>query len=365
MADAQVLSQEYSDQFLPNTVIQMIEAIFGILGNSIVLLMYTKYVQDKTVTRYFIPILAVVDLVGCLSNIIYYHLDNTMRYIFPSVYLCKTLLFFVIMTGGFSAHTILAIALQRYLIICRPFGQQMSRKLCRICIVLIFLSTIGYAAPMLKFGGFKNVMIDRNSGNATRNTSVFICVLYDGTNGPEVMVPYFGTLLLLTLINIVITSVLYISVTKIIYKRLSPSNRNEVSKNLEGSTSITSKETQQSSVKKFTIMEYPSNDVKQTSSKPAAKNNRYREQKARRNISMMFLVIIIVYVVSYLTSLVTQIHNFVTDIYSNGYVRNLYIFFLRFNLINHIANPYIYWLFDMKFRDELRKFCCNGVLRRN
>lgn len=163
MADAQVLSQEYSDQLLPNTAMRLIGAVFVIFGNFIVLLMYIKYVQDKTV----------VDPAGYLSNVVETYLDNTMRYVYPSVYLCKTLSFFIIMTGGFSAHTILVIALQRYLIICRPFGPQMSGKSC-ISILLIFLFSVGYAAPMLRFGGFYNTVINRNSAGATRNISVSI-----------------------------------------------------------------------------------------------------------------------------------------------------------------------------------------------
>ncbi|XP_048748665.1 cholecystokinin receptor type A-like [Ostrea edulis] len=366
MADAHVLSQEYSDQLLPNTMVHLIETAFGIFGNFIVLLMYTKYVQDKTGTRYFIPVLALVDFAGCLSNVAQFHLDNTMRYNYPSVYLCKTLSFMMIMTGGVSAHTILAIALQRYLIICRPFGQQMSRKSCRVSILLIFLFSVGYAAPVLKFGGFYNTTIKRNSANGTRNISVSICHFDDGTNGSAVMVPYFGTLLLLSFINIVVTSVLYIPVTRTIYRTLSPSRRNRTSTVLDADTNITSKDTQSSSVEKFTMTEIPRQDERRTYIEPAAavKNDGHREQRARKKISVMFLVIIIVYVVSYLTSLVTQVHSFATGIKLKGYELNIYFFCLRFNLLNHIANPYIYWFYDIKFRNELRRFCCGGTRRR-
>lgn len=83
-----------------------------------------------------------------------------------------------------------------------------------------------------------------------------------------------------------------------------------------------------------------------------------REQEARKRISVMFLIIIIIYVVSYLTSLTTQVYNFVTTEHMSGYRWNINMFCLRLNLLNHIANPYIYWFYDVKFRKELQKLCC-------
>lgn len=105
------LSEEYSEQLLPNTVTHLIELAFGVFGNTIVLVMYSRYIADKSGTRYFIPILALVDLIGCLSNVTQFHLDNTMRFVYPSIHLCKTTSFLMIMSGGFSAHLILTIAL--------------------------------------------------------------------------------------------------------------------------------------------------------------------------------------------------------------------------------------------------------------
>lgn len=146
------------------------------------------------------------------------------------------------------------------------------------------------------------------------------------------MVPYFGTLLFLTFINIIATSGLYIPVTRAIYRTLLTSN---VQGKGHGN-------------KPTTIHRAEQTATQETS----------RKQKARKRISVMFLVIIIVYVVSYMTSLVTQIHTFVNPMYLTGLRLNIYYFFLRYNLLNHIANPYIYWFYDIKFRKELRRLCC-------
>lgn len=112
----------------------------------------------------------------------------------------------IIISGGFSPHLIFAIALQKYLTICRPFGQQMTRKYCRIAVVTNFLFSFGYAAPVLKFQGLNKLW------------RFSTCHLYDGSDGYSVLVPYLGSLLLLSFINIVAIFCLYIPVAKTIYR---------------------------------------------------------------------------------------------------------------------------------------------------
>ncbi|XP_062577680.1 orexin receptor type 2-like [Saccostrea cucullata] len=348
MADAQSLSEKYSELLLPSTVIQIIAAIFGVFGNVLVLLMYTKYIEDKTGCRYFIPILAVVDLLGSLSNVIEFYLDNTMRYIYPGAFLCKTMPFLIIFTGGFSAFLILAIALQRYLVICRPFGKQMTPKMCRIAILLILLICIGYASPILKFKGISQKL---KTLNVTGNVS--FCHIDDGTNNSSAIITYHGTLLFLSLTNIVITSILYLPVIRTIYKILSPTRQKQPNRDPKENINlavITLTKPQQQRVNDDTIY-IPSTE-------------RSPEQTARRNISVMYLVIIVVYVVSYVTSLVTHIYQFAKTEEIKGYLRNIYVLCYRFNHLNHIANPYIYWFYDIQFRKELRKFCCSCIRRR-
>lgn len=328
---AVLLTERNAEKMFPNTVINLIEGGVGVFGNIVVLIMYTKYIADKSGSRYFIPILALVDLFGCLSNVIEYHLDNTMMYTYPSVALCKMILFLMILTAGFSAHLIFSIALQRYLMICRPLGPQMTKRFCRIAIVVILGVSFGYSAPVLKFANLYERMTKFNSGNSSRYITLLYCH-FDDKIESSVMVPYFGTLLFLTFINIIATSGLYIPVTRAIYRTLLTSN---VQGKEHGNKPATSHRAEQTA-------------TQETS----------RKQKARKRISVMFLVIIIVYVVSYMTSLVTQIHTFVNPMYLTGLRLNIYYFFLRFNLLNHIANPYIYWFYDVKFRKELRRLCC-------
>ncbi|XP_062578674.1 thyrotropin-releasing hormone receptor-like [Saccostrea cucullata] len=348
------LSEQHSEELLPNTILQLIAAVFGMFGNTLVLLLYGKYIQDKSGSRYFIPALAFVDLVGCLSNAVHYYLDDTVYYNYPGLSLCKTLYFLILFTGGFSAHLILVIALQRYLFICRPFGQQMTKKLRRISVSIIFLFSFGYSLPSSRLIGRELI-----SNELISSQQVISCRSNDFSfKGHRVMIWYLGILLLFILLNIGVTSALYIPVIRVLYKSFShgtPNDRNHRDYN----ANTRSEERRISDMENIDMEERPKQDVRRNNFEHCNKSidDRNRKLKARQRITIMFLVIIIVYIASYLTTLVTQIFAFaersVMDL--KGYRLNILYFCLRFNLLNHIANPYIYWIFDIKCRQELRK----------
>ncbi|XP_062601516.1 type-1 angiotensin II receptor-like [Saccostrea cucullata] len=351
MADAEFLSKEYAEYLIPSTIIQLIIGTFGVLGNSLVLLMYTKYIEDKTGCRYFIPILALVDLLGSVSNVTQFHFDNTMRYIYPGVFLCKLMSFLIVLTGGFSGHLILAIALQRFLLICRPFGKRLTPIVCRIITVVIFWISIGYAAPIFKF---KIISYQIKSLNVTGDVS--FCHIDDGTNNKSAIIAYLGILLLFSFINIFITSGFYIPVIKTVYRRLPIARRYQPNNIQDGRSHAVSTEIEMVSVGKETIEQNSLSTDEEN--RNASRKRNGPEQNSRRNITVMYLVIIIVYVVSYVTSLVTHIYHFAKTEEIKGYKRNIYLLCIRFQLINHIANPYIYWFYDLKFREELGRVFC-------
>ncbi|XP_062601515.1 orexin receptor type 2-like [Saccostrea cucullata] len=354
MEDAETLSEEYSKALLPNTIIQLIMGTLGVFGNCLVLLMYTKYVEDNKGSRYFIPVLAFVDLIGTVSNVTGFYMRDNMRYNHGSDFLCKMFPFTTALTGGFSAHLTFAIALQRYLMICRPFGQQLSTQRRRVFVLVLFLISTAYASPLLKLNKIQVYTSALN--NVTSNFST--CATSNDTYRSSDLVQYLGVLLFFSIINIFVTSILYIPVIKAIYKRRLNVRRIQANTVPDGNINISSRELQT-----FGVGE---NAGLKNSTQTNDENNKTsrKDREARKNISVMYLVIIIVYVVSYGTSLVTQIYHFTKTEEIKGYKRNINFLFMRFQLVNHIANPYIYWYYDLKFRKELRRFCCDKILKK-
>lgn len=50
---AVLLTERNAEKMFPNTVIHLIEGGIGVFGNIVVLIMYTKYIADKSGSRYF------------------------------------------------------------------------------------------------------------------------------------------------------------------------------------------------------------------------------------------------------------------------------------------------------------------------
>lgn len=343
----------HSQQLLPNTVIQLLAGVFGVLGNSIVLLMYSRYIQDSTGSRYFIPILAVVDLAGCVSNVIEFHLEDTLQYFYPDLILCKACSFLMIMLGSLSALLIFVIALQRYLLICRPFGQQMTTGRRRVAIFVSVLLACAGATPAFHFAELRKFEV--------MNVTGILPSVCSFGYGSKVMLPYIGTLLFGSIITIICTVCVYIPVIRKIHKRFhSKTNqrkwgpRETSSAGMDTSVMVKTVSTKYEEnfsehVMRSTAESIPVKTIK--TKKP------YREQK-NRYISIMFMTIIIVYIVSFVTSLITSVYETLNGKPENGDMLNMYYFFIRFNLLNHISNPYIYWFFDVKFRLELHNLFC-------
>ena len=338
-------SELYSKQLLPNTVIQQITGVFGILGNIIVLLMYTRYIHDTKGTRYFIPILALVDLAGCISNVTKFQLEDTMRYFYANLWLCRALQFFMVLFGILSALMIFVIALQRYLLICRPLGPQMTIKRRRLTCLIAFVLAFGGAATSTPFIEVDVYKVENASAPA-------ICMF--GT--PSVRTFYYGGLCVWTIITIIGTFCLYIPVIRRINKRFYFKNRNcpEISTTETVMTvnTVSLENIKSSSVHPITAA------VNETPSKTTAQES--TREKHTRKISIMFLVIIIVYVVSFIPPLITSVITAIYGIPDEGYRLNFYFIFIRFNLLNHISNPYIYWFFDINFREKLKKLFSFG-----
>lgn len=129
-----LLSERYSKPFL-NAVLDLIEGGISVFANMTVLVMYSGYIVDKNINPGFI--LTSSDIYHTCFTFIWTTLWDTST-LKPN--LLKTLLFLMIMS---DTHLIFAIALQRYLMICRPFTNFNDLKLLQNCYLMtIFFSLV-------------------------------------------------------------------------------------------------------------------------------------------------------------------------------------------------------------------------------
>nr|XP_019922472.1 uncharacterized protein LOC105327468 isoform X2 [Crassostrea gigas] len=105
-------NSDYADKLLPTVVFQAIVCFVGLVGNILVLLVYILRMKASRDDRYFIPILAVFDLLASTVASVFYVFESMYFVDFPSSGLCKGMLYTMTATSGLSALLLIAIAVQ-------------------------------------------------------------------------------------------------------------------------------------------------------------------------------------------------------------------------------------------------------------
>ena len=117
--------------------------VIGIIGNSLVLLVYS-YRYKRSPARLYILFLAAIDFSICLFGLPYHLIDLTHPYTFTNSTLCKSFTFVVTTLFYMSIFGLIVIAVDRYLKICRPLNKlnisYLGRR--RACVVAIICAIV-------------------------------------------------------------------------------------------------------------------------------------------------------------------------------------------------------------------------------
>ncbi|XP_062575819.1 5-hydroxytryptamine receptor 1A-beta-like [Saccostrea cucullata] len=386
-----MLLERYSDIFLSSSILILIGAVVGMIGNSTIIVFYFFRIKERG-ERYFIPLLAIVDLIACFTSPPFYIMDNTFFYNYPSDAACRILSFLQICVPGASGHILLVITIQRYLLVCKPFGPKMTLVWKRVFFGIACGFALAYSVPLFGTSGVLKTVDKFMNHNVTTE----ICKFSVDTS--PVITVYFGLLTLIMVANIGITAGLYVPVLRQVklsfqrkIKMTSIQNESNIASHTESSHTTQSTEmeldkehygkdsTELQDVHVSTKENYPNihEDIRKTSKVASneisedeiksqnpngtgtmeSKNTRRKDGSVQRRITVMFLVIIIAYLLSYIPPLVILIlsyaiedFNFIT-LSESATIAWLYL--ARFVFLNHIVNPFIYGYFDTKFRDQL------------
>lgn len=157
-----------STVLLPNTILQVLYLFTGIIGNSLTLLVYIFRIKI-TNARFLIPVLAVFDLLACISCSCFVIIEHRLQAIFKDTDFCKTLwcvsLFFTLM----SISILTMIAIQRYMKVCRSFAPNMTRFWMRIFLLVSVIVSFTLSVPTAIFYGSVEVF------NTELNITGFSC----------------------------------------------------------------------------------------------------------------------------------------------------------------------------------------------
>ena len=320
---------------VPVDIFLSIVLIVGIIGNIFVIFIFaTKMRKDKKGARYFIPIFAVSDLMVCIASEINTISESLHWTSFHLDMLCKTLMFFLLQTMMTSSSFLLAIAVQRFIKICRPTAKQMTLFWRRITIVLVIVANTSYSIPTAIVSGVQETSVVYNNISITGET---------GNNKyPRFQLIYGGILILIIVTNIVATAGLYTPIALVIYRRF---RKRHIQR-----TSVEETEIRRTSGKISVRIANGVASGQLTRQKPK------RDRQSQTNFNVMFFVIIFIYLVSYIPTAVVLIYVTVDDAIwttsSYGEIRS-YFFLIRTYVFNHAANPFVYAYFDSKIKSHM------------
>lgn len=120
--------------------------VIGVIGNSIVLVVYKFRMGETSEERYFIPVLAWADLIACMICTSMSIAWDLIQLDFDDEILCKFMYYTIGNSTFNSVFVLLCIAVQRYMKICR--NQSLKLKWRRIMLVTAIISAVSLSSPL-------------------------------------------------------------------------------------------------------------------------------------------------------------------------------------------------------------------------
>ena len=346
------LNQEHFSQIIPNAVILILYIVIGFLGNTAVLFVYTKDMKNVFSSgRLFIPFLALSDLVTLLFNgFVEFQTElQTFKATTDGLVFCKFKMFIGIVLVIISGCLYLAIAVHRYLLICRPHLTFPSRSQKLFILIVSGLFVFGISVPKFIFSGFAKVIItSKKTSNQT--VGAYLCgndERFENTLGSNI---YNVLLIVNSCIWNFILAILYIYVGKQIYKRGNHIKSNTYVKDdrIYTSTGTRSIEIVENQGPKPMLVK----QITMRSIKTFIINNR---------LSWMFIIMTLLNIICYTPKLVLDVqHSMDRYFFLNKDDSTFLILSIADNLylLNNAINPFLYGFFDREFKNRFTKRLC-------
>ncbi|GFN74902.1 cephalotocin receptor 1 [Plakobranchus ocellatus] len=412
------LQEQTTLAMIPSMVFILLIALVGLIGNSLVIYVYSQNLQLNA-SRFFICVIAVFDLV---SNVLLipgevYDMFNVWDFDHPI--LCQIRLGLNAVITIMSASTLIALAFVRYRKVCAPFEWQVTIRQAKFISFILLLVSAVFAAP---FGIIKGRKTRKAPHPGIYGSECTTDDAYVDTIWPLVVSVFFFVLFsLTTMVMIVLYSLVGVKAWR--HSQSSPgvtsagagSSSSESGGVTHSSSGPTGKSGENSQEENG--VEDSTNDTKGTNKKHASKDESLRsvktptlcgivvisdirppeQEEAKRNetgknvgsrnssgskvnenkstetkvtvkpkhslnrATLMCFIISAVYIITFLPFvLLTTVASVKSEEISTleGPPLALYNFFLRSFFINCAANAIIYYICDLAFRRECIKLFC-------
>ena len=128
-----------------------------------------------------------------------------------SCVVCRIFSFLQICIPGISGHMLLLISIQRYLLVCRPFGPRMTKFWKRVSFGIVCVISLAYSIPMLVTAE----VYEENFTFMKQNLTSKGCRFF--MNDTRSRSAYYISLFAIMLVNIILTAGFYIPVLRRIH----------------------------------------------------------------------------------------------------------------------------------------------------
>lgn len=159
---AEDLSRDMTKVVLPVTFLIGVEAVFGVIGNVFILIVYYKWYKICSF-RCFVLFMACIDLTSSLTTLPGEIYSQVNWYSYPYDGLCKAKSFFNVSTVWSTGLVLLLLAYDRYRKICHPLSWQIPvRTSARLCIFSIIFAIVISSPTAVFWGKQSYVYVDGN-----------------------------------------------------------------------------------------------------------------------------------------------------------------------------------------------------------
>ncbi|XP_050390115.1 5-hydroxytryptamine receptor [Patella vulgata] len=184
------LSDQKAMTLLPAILFVGILMVMGLLGNGLVCFIFARRLKAGT-QNIMILCLAASDLLICSIGMPTEIADMRFHYTFESEFACKLFRFVNSLCSLWSILTLVAIAVDRYIKVCRPFGRQMTIREAKTTVLISLTIAILVSWPTIFIYGTRSADTkilglfgkDCSTSDAMKGTSyplIFNSILFVG-----------------------------------------------------------------------------------------------------------------------------------------------------------------------------------------
>lgn len=384
-------------RYIPNTVINAVFLLLGIIGNIIVIYVYRRKVRTRREDHYFIVVLAIIDLLHSIfsSNLVFAKNTNPLKY--PDDVSCKILLYFTNVFFILSLLVLVVICIHRYRKICHPLRKQMSKKVKEWALISVALFSGVLALPKAVY--FKVQTIEVEDYMFAKVCGPDMSML----GAKELIQSSTIFLIVMSSVLIIVMGILYSFVGGVIYRQTRhfkemkdqsarlkllfsnlPEGINKGPDTAETPDKVHEDEPVHPPLKVM-LSGNPSSVMSSSSSVEIGKSSTLNSKKSNKTdtstlserkrslahslsasakahkSSIMFIVITIVTILSFIPTWIFILFDSVNPgrwFRVSNLELQLFLFMRCLHAIGYTANPVIYAYYDRSFRRELKAMIC-------